>query len=176
MPSGVPRPDVRGMRDWSTLRGVDPIVEAAGFDLEGRHVTAAGRRSVVRVVVDSDAGVDLDAIARSAGRCRTLLDDDPAADLIDGAYQLEVTSPGVDRPLTEPRHWRRAIGRWSRSKSAASGHRPRTLGGHGGRRCSTSTAATRAVHVVGELGPGRVQVEFNRGGGSDARTAQTGEG
>jgi ribosome maturation factor RimP len=84
-------------------------VTATGFDLEDVTVSPAGKRRVVRVVVDRDGGVDLDDVAEVARAVSDLLDADP--DLLDGAYVLEVTSPGVDRPLTEPRHWRRAQGR-----------------------------------------------------------------
>ena len=91
------------------LQLLDPAVTATGFDLEDVTVSPAGKRRVVRVVVDRDGGVDLDDVAEVARAVSDLLDADP--DLLDGAYVLEVTSPGVDRPLTEPRHWRRAQGR-----------------------------------------------------------------
>jgi ribosome maturation factor RimP len=88
---------------------VEPVVAAAGYDLEDITTTAAGRRSVVRVVVDRDGGVDLDDVAELSRAISQRLDDaDPVGD---AAYTLEVTSPGVDRPLTEPRHWRRNVGR-----------------------------------------------------------------
>ncbi|ABD12917.1 ribosome maturation factor RimP [Frankia sp. B2] len=85
----------------------------AGFDLEDVTVTRAGSRSVVRVVVDRDGGVDLDAVADASRLASELLDaaETDGQGLVAGPYVLEVTSPGVERPLTEPRHWRRAIGR-----------------------------------------------------------------
>jgi ribosome maturation factor RimP len=88
---------------------VEPVVTASGYDLEEVTVTAAGRRSVVRVVVDRDTGVDLDAVAEVSREVAAVLDE--ADELGEAPYVLEVTSPGVDRPLTEPRHWRRNIGR-----------------------------------------------------------------
>jgi len=88
---------------------VEPVVVAAGYDLETVSVSRAGRRSVVRVVVDSDAGVDLDAVAELSRAVSAVLDE--ADPLGEQPYVLEVTSPGVDRPLTEPRHWRRNVGR-----------------------------------------------------------------
>ena len=85
---------------------IEPAVGAAGYDLEELVVTPAGRRSVVRVVVDRDEGVTLDDIAEVSRQVSDVLDQND-----DGMgrtpYVLEVTSPGVDRPLTEPRHWRR---------------------------------------------------------------------
>ena len=83
-----------------------PIVAAAGFDLDELDVRTAGRRHVVRVVVDSDNGVGLDDIAELSRAASAELDRHDH--LISGPYTLEVTSPGVDRPLTLPRHWKRA--------------------------------------------------------------------
>jgi ribosome maturation factor RimP len=86
-----------------------PVVAAEGLDLEDVVVNRAGSRSVVRVVVDADDGLDLDAVADVSRAVSAVLDE--ADDVLRGAYVLEVTSPGVDRPLTAPRHWRRARGR-----------------------------------------------------------------
>ena len=92
---------------------VRPEVAAAGYDLEGLTVTAAGKRSVVRILVDKDGGVTLDDVADVSRVVSDVLDAADAADpaLLAGTYVLEVSSPGVDRPLTEPRHWRRNVGR-----------------------------------------------------------------
>ena len=89
------------------LRGLlEPVVTGAGFELDALDVRSAGRRHTVRMVVDSDAGAGLDDIARLSRAASDVLDRNEH--LIGGSYTLEVTSPGVDRPLTVPRHWRRA--------------------------------------------------------------------
>ena len=85
------------------------VIADAGCDLEGVTVSAAGRRSVVRVVVDSEGGMELDEIAALSRAVSEVLDAAPG--IGEAAYTLEVTSPGVDRPLTKERHWRRARGR-----------------------------------------------------------------
>jgi len=85
---------------------VERTVASAGFDLEEIDIRPAGRRQLVRVVVDADTGVGLDDIARLSRQVAAELDEHDA--LLGGPYTLEVTSPGVDRPLTAPRHWRRA--------------------------------------------------------------------
>lgn len=92
---------------------VGPEVAATGYDLEDLTVTAAGRRSVVRVVVDRDGGVTLDDIADMSRTVSDVLDrlEETDPDLLAATYVLEVSSPGVDRPLTEPRHWRRNVTR-----------------------------------------------------------------
>lgn len=102
---------------------VDDVVARAGFVLDELDVRPAGRRLVVRVTVDSPdvpgvedgpaGGVDLDAVAELSRDVSSAVDaresEDPVVrDALAGAYTLEVTTPGTDRPLTEPRHWRRA--------------------------------------------------------------------
>ncbi len=90
-----------------------PAVEGAGADLEDVSVSPAGRRRVVRVVVDRDGGINLDDVAQVSKAVSDLLDaaEQAEPDLLGGAYVLEVSSPGVDRPLTAVRHWRRSVGR-----------------------------------------------------------------
>lgn len=96
----------------SVLReALAPVLAASGVDVESVEVTRAGRRQVVRVVIDRDGGVDLDAVAEASRLISTHLDEGIPGGVFDGPYVLEVTSPGVDRPLTEQRHWRRAVGR-----------------------------------------------------------------
>ena len=92
---------------------VEAVIFRAGYDLEDLTVVAAGRRRLVRVVIDSDAGVDLDDAAVISRDLSAELDalgdaEDPMGD---SAYTLEVTSPGIGRPLSLPRHFRRARGR-----------------------------------------------------------------
>ena len=76
-----------------------PVIAASGHDLEDVSVQVVGRRSVVRVVIDRDGGVDLDGIAEVSRAVSSTIDDN-ANDPFAGPYVLEVTSPGVDRPLT----------------------------------------------------------------------------
>ncbi len=134
---------------------VEPVVESAGYDLEEVVVTSAGRRSVVRVVVDRDGGIDLDAVAEVSRAVSGALDEADAFG--DSAYTLEVTSPGVDRPLTEPRHWRRNVGRLVE-----------TEGFKGRLTAVTDDGVAVAVDgeekfiAFGDLGIGKVIVEFSR--------------
>ena len=90
-----------------------PVVESAGADLENVDVSKAGKRSVVRVVVDRDGGVSMDDVADVSRVVSEALDqlDEAEPDALGPSYVLEVTSPGVDRPLTAPRHWRRNVTR-----------------------------------------------------------------
>jgi ribosome maturation factor RimP len=82
----------------------DPLSDL-GLDLEAVELTPAGKRRVLRVAVDKDDGVTLDDIAVATKVVGQEID---GGDLMgEQSYTLEVTSRGVDRPLTEPRHWRR---------------------------------------------------------------------
>ncbi len=91
---------------------VEPAVVSAGLVLEDVAVVRAGARSVVRVVVDlgeDDEGeLDLDRVADATRAVSDALD---AQDVVAGEYTLEVSSPGVSRPLTQRRHFVRAVGR-----------------------------------------------------------------
>ncbi len=101
-------PEVGGV-EGRIADAIRPVIAAAGMDLESVRVSAAGRRRLLRVVVDSDEGVSLDDAAAISRLLSAALD--TAAVMGDFPYTLEVSSPGVDRPLTDPRHWRRATGR-----------------------------------------------------------------
>ena len=85
---------------------VADVVAAAGFELDAIDVQQANRRKLVTVVIDDDDGIDSDEIATVSRAVSKELDQ--YEDVLAGAYTLEVTSPGVTRPLTSPRHWRRA--------------------------------------------------------------------
>jgi ribosome maturation factor RimP len=159
---------------------VEPVVVAAGYDLEDLSVSRIGRRYVVRVVVDRDGGLDLDAVADVSRVLSRALDEaeETGGDLIAGEYQLEVSSPGVDRPLTLPRHWRRNVGRLVKvtvtpATPAASTDAvddataaPRRLTGRvvaaDEQRVVLRTDDGLTEWTYPELGPGRVQVEFSR--------------
>ena len=170
--SAAPRTDAVATR-MAAL--VAPVVEAAGYDLEELAVTPAGRRSIVRVVVDRDDGVTLDDVAGVSRAVSAALDD------LDGEfgsapYVLEVTSPGVDRPLTEPRHWRRNTGRLVTVGVGPAGSaeqvtaRVLEVDGDGvtlaveakGKPGAKKRPPTRRQVLWQELGAGRVQVEFGR--------------
>jgi ribosome maturation factor RimP len=156
---------------------IEPVVVRAGYDLEDLSVSRAGRRHVVRVIVDADGGINLDAVAEVSRAVSTALDEaeESGGDLVAGEYQLEVSSPGVDRPLTLPRHWRRNVGRLVKVTVRGAGL-PGQRGEQpaGDRQVTGRVVEADAEHVVleteagpadfgyPELGPGRVQVEFGR--------------
>jgi ribosome maturation factor RimP len=139
---------------------IEPAVAAAGYDLEEIAVSPAGRRKVVRVVVDADGGVSLDDVAEVSRAVSGVLDEHD--DLLGASpYVLEVTSPGIDRPLSQPRHWRRAVGRLVEVPLAGRTVRARVVGADDA-AVELDTGTERSRHPYAELGRGRVQVEFGR--------------
>ena len=156
----APRPGSRHDLDPAKLEALlEPIVRAAGLDLESVKIGSAGRRRLLRVVVDGDGGVSLDDIALVSREASIRLDDTGA--MGEAPYTLEVSSPGVDRPLTEPRHWRRAAGRLVRVKTGAGTVQGRVLAADAdGVTLNVDGAEHR--YDYGDLGPGAVQVEFGR--------------
>ena len=96
---------------------ISELVHAQGYDVEDVVVTSAGKHSAVRIMVDSDAGIELDAAAEISRLVSELFD--TLEEIGETPYTLEVTSPGIDRPLTLDRHWRRARGRKARIDLAA---------------------------------------------------------
>ncbi|WP_113702825.1 ribosome maturation factor RimP [Nonomuraea lactucae] len=142
------------------MKLLEPVVSAEGLDLEDVTVTQAGRRRLLRVVVDRDGGVSLDDVADVSQAVSTVLDEDDA--MGPTAYTLEVSSPGVDRPLTEPRHWRRAARRLVKAEL-----RDGTVV-EGRVRSADQSGVDLDVDGAGrrldyqDLARGRVQVEFRR--------------
>ncbi|GII60535.1 hypothetical protein Skr01_06200 [Sphaerisporangium krabiense] len=142
------------------IKLLEPVAAMEGLDLEGVTITPAGKRRVLRVIVDGDGGVSLDQLADVSKLASKALDE---SDVMGGGpYVLEVTSPGVDRPLTEPRHWRRARGRLVkadlRDGTTVEGRVLSAL--DAGVKLSVD-GATRLL-AWDELAKGRVQVEFRR--------------
>ncbi|MEU7323837.1 ribosome maturation factor RimP [Streptomyces griseoviridis] len=88
---------------------LEPLVGSQGLDLEEVAVDSVGRKRVLRVVVDSDDGADLDRIADVSRALSAKLDETDA--MGDGEYTLEVGTPGAERLLEEHRHYRRAVDR-----------------------------------------------------------------
>lgn len=139
---------------------VRDAVEEAGFDLDALEQVRAGKRRLVRVVIDSDAGVGLDDITAVSRAVAGVLDS--CDDLLAGPYTLEVTSPGVDRPLTQPRHWRRNRMRLVRVLLAEGGELVGRIGGcdDEGVTLLVSGALRRVCYA--ELARAVVEVEFNQ--------------
>ncbi|WP_460070101.1 ribosome maturation factor RimP [Streptomyces sp. YKOK-I1] len=145
---------------------LEPLVTSQGLDLEEIAVDSVGRKRVLRVVVDSDTGADLDQIADVSRALSAKLDETDAMGA--GEYTLEVGTPGAERSLTEHRHYVRATGRLVKFQLTGDGELVARIlkadedgldlevPGVKGRR-----ATTRRVGFP-DIEKARVQVEFNR--------------
>ncbi|MFF9410639.1 ribosome maturation factor RimP [Streptomyces anandii] len=145
---------------------LEPLVASQGLDLEEIAVDSVGRKRVLRVVVDSDTGADLDRIADVSRALSARLDETDA--MGEGEYTLEVGTPGAERLLTQHRHYVRATGRLVKFELAEGGELVARITGVDddgldlevpgvkGRR-----ATTRRIGFP-DVVRARVQVEFSR--------------
>ena len=135
-------------------------LNAQGLDVEAVEVTPAGKRRVLRVAVDKDGGVTLDDVADATREVSRVLDESDV--MGEMPYTLEVTSRGVDRPLTLPRHWRRNADRLVKCTLVE--------GGEVTGRITASTDESVTLDVDGDardvayadIAKAMVQIEFNR--------------
>ena len=88
---------------------LDPAISQAGYFLEDVQVATPGKSRIITVIVDSDKPLNLDQVTVVSRQVGELLDN--ATFMGEQAFTLEVTSPGIDRPLTLERHWRKNIGK-----------------------------------------------------------------
>ena len=161
-----PQPQQSGAAATIEQLLVSPLA-SLGLDLEAVEVSSAGRRRVVRVAVDADGGVDMDDVADASREVSRLMDEHEP--LGEQPYTLEVTSRGVDRPLTMPRHWRRNTGRLV--KIVRTGDEPPVTGrivdhdeaAEGGVRLEVPGNDAGPVEVAyADVAKALVQVELNR--------------
>lgn len=87
---------------------IEPWLRAEQLELDDLELLGSGRGRTLRVVVDKTGGIDLDRLAEVSDGISRLLD---AESDLEGPYQLEVSSPGLERRLRRPRHWEKSIGR-----------------------------------------------------------------
>lgn len=152
---------IAGPVDNKRLAGlIEPVVAAAGMDLESVRVTVAGRRRLLRLVVDGDHGVSLDDAADISREVSAVLDAANAFGEV--PYTLEVSSPGVDRPLTSPSHWRRAAGRLVRVKVTGEGSVEGRVVSADSDGVTLDVAGAARQFGYGDLGAGAIQIEFGR--------------
>jgi ribosome maturation factor RimP len=133
---------------------------AAGLDLEAVELTSAGRRRMLRVAVDKDGGVTLDDVAAATRQVSVVLD---GSDVMgEQPYTLEVSSPGTDRPLVLPRHWRRNRGRLVKVDLRDGGSCTGRIVESDEHRVVLDVDGSRREVPFDQVGRARVQIELNR--------------
>ena len=143
------------------LAGVltDPLL-AVGLDVEGIDLTPAGKRRLLRIAVDKDGGVTMDDIADATKQVSRVLDETDV--MGEHPYTLEVTSPGVDRPLTLPRHWRRNEGRLVKVVLDSGESLTGRIVGSDQRQAVVDVDGTKHEVPLADVAKARIQIEFNR--------------
>jgi ribosome maturation factor RimP len=135
-------------------------LSALGLDVEAVELTPAGKRRILRVAVDGDDGVTLDAVADATRTVAEVLD---ASDVMgEHPYTLEVTSRGVDRPLTLPRHWRRNADRLVKVTTTDGQTVTGRIVGSGDDAATVEVDGARHEVAYADVAKALVQVEFNR--------------
>ena len=138
---------------------VDPL-RALGLDIEAVEITPAGKRRILRVAVDKDGGVTLDDVAEATREVNRVLDGSEV--MGEQPYTLEVTSRGVDRPLTLPRHWRRNQSRLVKVTLAGGDGFTGRIVGSGEDAATVEVDGAQREVAYAEVAKALVQVEFNR--------------
>ena len=87
------------------LAVITPAIESLGFYIEDITITSAGKRSMLTVIIDGDTHLSLDQVTVATKAISEIVEN--LQTLGNNPFTLEVTSPGLDRPLTKPRHWRK---------------------------------------------------------------------
>ena len=129
---------------------VEPVVAALGLELYDVEATGPARARTIRVTVERPGGVDLDAVAAASQAISPVLDGDPAVQsACPGPYTLEVTSPGLERRLRTPAHFRGAVGQTVSVKTQTDGAAAR-------RRGVLVAADDEGIYVAFETGEERL--------------------
>ncbi|CAA9415195.1 ribosome maturation factor RimP [uncultured Nocardioides sp.] len=132
-----------------------------GFDIEALELSPAGKRRVLRVAVDRDGGVTLDDVADATREVSRVLDEE--SDVMgEMPYTLEVTSRGVDRPLTLPRHWRRNADRLVAVTLVDGGEVTGRILSSDDTSATLDVDGTHRDVAYAEVSRALVQIEFNR--------------
>ena len=108
----------------TVVRSVEPVVDALGLALYDVELSGSGKARVLRVLVDRPGGIDLEGIAAATEAISPALDRPPLDSLVPGPYALEVSSPGLERPLRTPAHFGAAVGETVSVKTRAGDDRP----------------------------------------------------
>jgi ribosome maturation factor RimP len=130
------------------------------LDVEAVELTPAGKRRVLRIAIDKDGGVTLNDVAHATRAVNSVLD---ASDAMgEQPYTLEVTSRGVDRPLTLPRHWRRNRTRLVKATLTDGSTLTGRIGEAGEEQVTLDVEGTDRTVAYDEVKKALVQIEFNR--------------
>ena len=137
---------------------LEPIASNMGLDLEDVEIKSAGKHSIVQVSIDKDGGINLDEVAQISNQISEALDTKDV--LGEKPYTLEVGSPGIDRALTLPRHWRRNNGRLVKINFGSNSEIGRIIESDDEKVSLEVKGKTRSINFD-KIDKAFIQVEFN---------------
>ena len=140
------------------LQILEPIASNMGLDLEDVEIKSAGKHSIVQVSIDKDGGINLDEVAQISNQISEALD---AKEILgENPYTLEVGSPGIDRALTLPRHWRRNSGRLVKINFGSNSEIGRIIESDDEKVSLEVKGKTRSINFD-KIDKAFIQIEFN---------------
>ena len=137
----------------SVTGAIAPIIEASGIYLEEVTLTG-GSPTILAVIVDSDTHLNLDQVTSVTKEISEVLEN--LAELGETPFTLEVSSPGIDRPLTLPRHWRKNHGRLSTLKL----HNGQLVKGRIGEYLDEKVKIDEQEVAIADIEKANVEIEF----------------
>ena len=134
-------------------KSIAPLIEGEGIYLEEVSLTG-GEPTILTVVIDSDSHLNLDQVTAVTKSISEVLENLP--ELGETPFTLEVTSPGIDRPLTLPRHWQKNEGRLVTVVL----HNGVLVKGRIGEFCESGVAIDDAIIPLSEVAKAHIEIEF----------------
>ena len=132
---------------------INPSINDLGYELVGVEYVASGKHSILRLYIDSEEGIGVDDCEVVSRQVSAIMD---VEDPISGQYNLEVSSPGIERPLFSIAHYQRFLGHDVRL---------RTFRPIDGRRNFTGAIGSvsedsNSLELVTELGPVTLEIDL----------------
>lgn len=140
---------------------ITPTIEASGAFLEDINLVRAGKKSLLTVIVDGESGLNLDQVTEISRNVSEIVEELP--ELGATPFTLEVTSPGIDRPLTLPRHWRKNTGRLIKIATLEGA----VIEGRIGESTETTVLVDDATISFADIKKAIVQIEFKAQGAGE---------
>ena len=132
---------------------IDPVIVDMGYELVGIEYVASGKHSTLRIYIDSENGIGVDDCETVSRQISAIFDvEDPIA----SQYNLEVSSPGIERPLFHIGHYQRFLGHDIKLRLVRPINGQRKFVGEIG----SVSEANNSVELVTELGPVMLDIEL----------------
>ncbi len=140
---------------------LNPVIKKAGFILEEVTVTPVGKRRLVAVVIDrEDTNPSLDEVTVVSKEVSAILDN--YSQIGEMPFTLEVTTPGIDKPLVLPRHWKKNIGRLVKITPKQGENYVARIQGFADNQITLELKNESFIVSLSDIAKAQIEVEFNR--------------